>query len=374
MQYVTAIGIIGCGFVADLYMGSFRASGMDDPCLVFDHDPARLERFSAHWSLKNAATMEGFLEHLPNGALVLNLTNPAAHAAVSTSILEAGLHVYSEKPAALEFDEVEALVNLAKSRGLQFASAPCSVLGEAAQVLFKAVRDGVCGTPRLVYAELDDGFIPGAPYQDWVSASGAPWPFEDEFQTGSTLEHAGYYLSWLIACFGRVESVVAANEAVAQLPGEAAADFSCTILRFANGVTARLTCSIMASHDHSLRVFGDLGVLQVGEAWNNAASVTFKSRKRLRRRLIEGPVARRIRPPGKTHPKVKRTGAGSMNFALGPMEVVDAIGAGRTSRLGGDFALHQAEVTLAILKSARDGRRISLTSDVSEMEPMPWAR
>ena len=47
-------------------------------------------------------------------------------------------------------------------------------VGETAQTLAHAFRRGVGGTPRLVYAELDDGFIPQAPVHDWISDSGAP--------------------------------------------------------------------------------------------------------------------------------------------------------------------------------------------------------
>ena len=88
------------------------------------------------------------------------------------------------------------------------------MLGEAAQTLAHAVRSGVAGTPRLIYAELDDGFISQAPVNLWTSESGAPWPYRDEFRVGCTLEHAGYYLSWLIAMFGSVRRVVAASASV----------------------------------------------------------------------------------------------------------------------------------------------------------------
>jgi len=101
---------------------------------------------------------------------------------------------------------------------------------------------------------LDDGFIPQAPYRDWRSESGAPWPYEDEFHVGCTLEHAGYYLSWLIAMFGPVRRVVAAAaETIPDKPGAGGtADFSVATLMFDDGPPVRLTCSITASHDHTL--------------------------------------------------------------------------------------------------------------------------
>ena len=123
------------------------------------------------------------------------------------------------------------------------------MLNEAAQTMIRAVEAGVAGTPRLIYAELDDGFISQAPVDDWISESGAPWPWRDEFRTGCTLEHAGYYLGWLIAMFGPVRSVTAASARV--VPDKrgfdaAAPDFSTAALFFEAGPVARLTCSIAA--------------------------------------------------------------------------------------------------------------------------------
>eukprot|EP00581_Thalassiosira_minuscula_P021723 CAMPEP_0184435714 /NCGR_PEP_ID=MMETSP0738-20130409/505991_1 /TAXON_ID=385413 /ORGANISM="Thalassiosira miniscula, Strain CCMP1093" /LENGTH=213 /DNA_ID=CAMNT_0026802225 /DNA_START=36 /DNA_END=674 /DNA_ORIENTATION=+ len=206
-----SVSIIGCGFVADLYMRSFAAHPDIAVTQVFDHDPNRLKAFADHWNLHTADSLERLLGNLPQGSLVLNLTNPGAHYEVSRACLDAGHHVYSEKPLATDMADAISLHELAAQKGLLLSSAPCSVLGEAAQTLAKAIREEVAGPVRLIYAELDDGFIPQAPYADWKSESGAPWPAEDEFAVGCTLEHAGYYLTWLIGMFGTVRRVVAAN-------------------------------------------------------------------------------------------------------------------------------------------------------------------
>jgi predicted dehydrogenase len=316
------------------------------------------------------------LAELPPGSVVMNLTNPGSHFEVSRAILNAGHHVYCEKPLAMTMEEARTLHTLAAGHGLLIASAPCSVLGEAAQTLGHALRTGTAGTPRLVYAELDDGFIPQAPYGDWRSESGAPWPAGDEFAVGCTLEHAGYYLTWLIAFFGPVRRVVAASAEV--IPGKpsdgpAAPDFSVATLFFASGMVARLTCSIAAPHDHRIRVIGDAGVLEVKQAWNNAAPVRFHRRLTLRRRLLEWPLGRRIRLKGPTHPKVGRKGAAAMNFALGPVEMLESLRENRPCRLSAEFALHLTEVTLAIQNAGRDTGPQDMTTTCTPPEPMPWA-
>jgi hypothetical protein len=90
----------------------------------------------------------------------------------------------------------------------------------------------------------------------------------------------------------------------------------------------------------------------------------------IRRRLMESPLARTIRPRGPTHPSVRRNGAAAMNFALGPAEMLAAIAGGRPSRLSGDFAVHLTEVTLAM----QAGHVGPMTTTCGLMEPMPWAR
>ncbi len=364
------VALVGGGFVADLYMASLATFRHVEVIGVHDRDAGRLAAFAAHWSLPRFETLAELLAAQP--ALVLNLTNPASHAGITRACLEAGCHVFSEKPMVTDMAEAVALHGLAREQGLQLGSAPSSVLGRAAQTLGKALRDGTAGVPRLVYAELDDGFIPQAPVETWRSASGAPWPYTDEFRTGCTLEHAGYYLGWLIAFFGPVAKVVTSTaETLPDKRGvtDAAPDLSVATLHFADGPVARLTCSIAAPHDHRLRVIGDAGVLEVAEAWDNAAPVRFRKRLRIRRRLLESPLARRITLNGPTHPMMPRQGAAAMNFALGPVEMLAAIAGGREARLAGDYALHLTEATLAC---AREGvHRMQTTCQ--RMEPMPWA-
>lgn len=363
------VALIGTGFVADLYMRSFALHPEVTVAGVHDRDSERMRRFCSHWSVPGHATVTQLYASLPEGALILNLTNPGEHAAVTRSALEAGFHVFSEKPMTMAHDEAQSLLELAKSQSLHLASAPSSVLGEAAQTMGQALRHGSVGTPRLVYAELDDGYISQAPWQQWRSESGARWPGGDEFAVGCSLEHAGYYLSWLIAWFGAVRRVTSTTALAAGASGQAP-DISVAAIEFHSGLIARLTCSIVASHDHQIRVFSDTGVLSLREAWDNTSAIRFHRRYTIRRRLVEHPIGKRIRLKGPTHPKVKRFGAAAMNFALGPVEMLQALELGRTPRLAGSYAGHLTEVTLATQRAGVH----EMTSRCEPMEPMPWAR
>lgn len=375
------ISIIGTGFVADLYMRSLETYPHIKILKVFDHNSARLAAFAKFWKVTAASSIAEIVspatpDETPD--LILNLTNPDAHYIVSKQCLEAGRNVYSEKPLATKMQDAFDLHAIAKQRGLILTSAPCSYLSEVAQTLWLAIRQQQIGTPLLVYAELDDDFITQAPYKKWLSESGAPWPYEDEFKVGCTLEHAGYYLTWLMMIFGSVKKVVAASAELVKnkLPNieHTAPDFSTATLFFESGMVARITCGIVAPHNHSLRVIGDKGIVEINESWNNVAKVNIRKRFVLRRRLINSPFAKRFKIKGETHPKVPRRGAAAMNFALGPAAVLAAIQSGAQTAYLAEFALHLNEVTLA-MQNALDTAGVQIMQTrCPTLTPMAWAK
>ncbi len=165
-------GIVGCGYVADFYRATLKGYPELELAGITDRIAERATRFADFYQTKDYGSLEALLDD-PEIELIVNLTNPRNHYEVSRACLEHGKHVYSEKPLATEWDQAVELVELANVKGLRIASAPCTVLGEAAQTAWKAVREGRIGTVRLVYAELDDGMIHRENYKRWLSASGA---------------------------------------------------------------------------------------------------------------------------------------------------------------------------------------------------------
>jgi predicted dehydrogenase len=372
------VAIVGTGFVADLYMRSLQTFADIRVIRAYDRDPTRLREFCCFWHVTPTGSLDELLadgEDRPTTHLVLNLTNPSEHHAVTKRCLERRHNVYSEKPLATNMEDAKELHTLALSRKLFLTSAPCSHLSESAQTLRWAVDQRLVGNPLLVYAELDDDFITQAPYGKWRSESGAPWPYRDEFEVGCTVEHAGYYLTWLMMIFGPVKTVVAASAELvipklANLP-RSAPDFSTAALFFRSGVVARLTCSIVAPHNHCLRLVGDGGVLEIDECWNNAAPVRLRKRHVIRRRLYNSPFARTLRAPGAGHPRVGRRGSASMNFALGPAALLKAMSRGAPNKPYADFALHLNEVTLAIQNAGDSAGAQGIDTEFSYPDSRP---
>jgi predicted dehydrogenase len=311
----------------------------------------------------------------------------------------------------MTISESKDLVALANQQGLQITSAPCSLLGETAQTLWKAVRENAIGKVRLVYAEIDDGMIHQSSYKTWLSASGIPWPYQDEFEIGCTLEHAGYYVTWLAAFFGPAESVTAFSSCL--IPNKVSnellnpsntPDFSVACIKFKSGVVARLTCSIVAPHNHSLKIIGDDGLLETEECWfydapvyvqyREESSLTnptdfniskqsivlvqkfFSYAKRIQNKILMKQKNKTIYPLVRKPPKSKwyEDGGMQMDLSRGVAEMAASITEQRPNRLSADFSLHTNELVLAIHQAFQIRETVYLTTTFEPIEPMDWAK
>ena len=367
------IAIVGCGYVADMYMQTLP--GLDGLTLLgaFDRDPARLAAFTAFHKVPAFASLDALLADERVG-LVVNLTNPRSHHAVSLAALQAGRHVYSEKPLAMTMAEAEELVATAKARGLGLAAAPCNHLSDVVQQLGRELKAGRLGRVMLAQAEMDDGMVSELDYASWRSLSGAPWPARDEFEVGCTMEHAGYQISPLVALFGPVRRVTAFNACL--IPDKGAElgavvtspDLSIGMLEFDGGVVARLTNTIIAPNDRTLRVIGERGVATIPDVWEyhtklrvTATGMGFAARvSRKVEKKLSGFLPKLLL--GKSQPvahgrQVPRTQGGHrMDFSRGIAQLAAQIERGAPEMVGPDLALHVTEVTLALQSPATAAR------------------
>lgn len=380
----TGIAIVGCGYVADSYRHTLPLhAGALELRGVWDRDPQRLAAFTGCWGDHAYQGLDAVLGD-ERVQIVVNLTDPENHAKITKAAIGAGKHVYTEKPLAMTTAQAMEMRDLARAANVRLGAAPCNLLGEAAQTMWKAVRDGRIGRPVLAYAELDDGMVHRANYETWVSRSGRIWPARGEFETGCTFEHAGYALTVLCGMFGPVRRVtsfaallIADKKAKPPLP-HPAPDFSVGMLEFDHGVVARLTNSIVAPYEHRFRVVGEDGALDIREPWDYSCPVVL-------RRPAEGRISRILERRfggfgGSRVPHVRATpfkggrGKPTMDFSRGIAELAAAIRENRRSRLDEDFAVHVTEVTEVLQYPERFERPHAVQSRFAPIEPMDWAR
>jgi len=272
----------GC-YVFDKYMPTWGSHPDLIIAGVSDIDPKRVDAVTRYYGLKGYADNASLLAD-PEIDIVANFTPIRAHYEVSKTALEAGKHVYSEKPLVTRMDQARELMALAESRGLRLSCAPSNVLAATSQTMWKAVLDGAIGKPRLVYAEFnaDPCYLLGAdparqpaeggsfPYLrecSTRSVTGAPFPIIKEFEMGCTYEHVGYHLSWMCAMFGPVRSVMAFSKQIMpdktdlSLDPPDTPDLSVAVLDFHSGVVGRVTCSLAGQRDTSMLIIGSRGIL-----------------------------------------------------------------------------------------------------------------
>jgi len=344
------IAMLGCGYVANMYRLTLPAHPELVLAAVCDRERARAETMAR---LTGAAVLPDLAALLQDESipLVLNLTNPREHYETTKALLEAGKHVYTEKPLAMRLEQAEELTAMAEARGLMLVSAPCTLMSPTAQTLWRALREEAAGQVRLVYAEMDDGMVPRAPTAKWINEAGVAWPAQDEFEVGCAVEHSGYVLSWLCAFFGPAETVTAHAEILEpdKMPGVRLAptpDFSVAVIRFRSGVVARLTNGLYAEHDHRLALWGDDGALIVDDQRSDDSPVTLRRYRTLRRRRY---LARGRKLPliggGEAIPRYR--GSQTRDFCRAIADMAAAAQAGRQAYAGARFALHVTEVTLA---------------------------
>ena len=382
------IAVIGCGYVFDHYMTTIADHPAIEIAGVYDLDRERAERVGAFYGLP---VYEGVNEPLtdPSISIVANLTSIESHLEVSRAAIEAGKHVYSEKPLATTMDEAHALVDLAAARGMRLSAAPSNALSATVQTLWKAVEDRAVGDVRVVYAEFDDNPVYLLEPETWVSRSGAPWPYLHEYEMGCTWEHVGYHLTWMCAIFGPVRHVTAFSKRIlpdktdARLDPADTPDFSVACLDFECGVVGRITCSIAAPTDHRMRIVGNEGVL-TGDTYRDyrcpvrlepfntlslkARNLRIVRESRLLRSLtgvggVRVPLAESappggteiVRPRGGMLARWKASQRGWQDKSIGLAELAAAIREDRPHFPSPAFTLHLTELTLVIQGAGPDG-------------------
>ena len=110
------LGIIGCGNISTSYLRLAPLFKGLEVRSVADVNMEAAQARAAEFNV-NAQSVDDLLANRDLD-VVINLTIPDAHFAVTKRILEAGKHAYSEKPLVLSLDQGVTLRDLAKAKGL----------------------------------------------------------------------------------------------------------------------------------------------------------------------------------------------------------------------------------------------------------------
>ena len=193
------VGIIGTGVISQTYLENLTSFPDVAVVAVGDLIPERARAKAEEFGIGAWGTAADVLAN-PDVDLVVNLTIPAVHVEVSRAAVEAGKHVWTEKPIGLDRDSTRELLALAAQKGVRIGSAPDTLLGPGFQTAKRAIADGVIGTPLFVQTIFQtQGPDAWHPEPAFLFADGA----------GPLLDMGPYYFSALVSLLGPIEAVAA---------------------------------------------------------------------------------------------------------------------------------------------------------------------
>ena len=193
------VGIIGTGVISQTYLENLTSFPDVAVVAVGDLIPERARAKAEEFGIGAWGTAADVLAN-PDVDLVVNLTIPAVHVEVSRAAVEAGKHVWTEKPIGLDRESTRELLALAAQKGVRIGSAPDTLLGPGFQTAKRAIADGVIGTPLFVQTIFQtQGPDAWHPEPAFLFANGA----------GPLLDMGPYYFSALVSLLGPIEAVAA---------------------------------------------------------------------------------------------------------------------------------------------------------------------
>lgn len=362
------VGIIGCGNISDTYLRLAPLFRGIEIRACADRVMAAAEARGREFGVP-AMTVDQLLAS-DDIAVVVNLTIPDAHYEVTRQALEAGKHVYSEKPFVLSVENGLRLKAIADERRLLVGSAPDTFLGGASQLARKLIDEGALGTVTSGTAHvMSHGMEGWHPNPDFFFRPGA----------GPVLDVGPYYVANLINLIGPVKRLAAlANSAsptrtiggAGPRRGETIPVLTPTtlhaVLEFANGAVVTLGASwdVWAHRHGHMELYGTEGTLFLPDPNWFGGTVELAGPDGRARPIDSAGHPFSVPNHGQPEPSLAnyRT-AGLADMALALIE-------GREARCALERALHGIEVMTAILKSAETGAFVDLQTTCTRPAPL----
>lgn len=362
------VGIVGCGVIVGIYIHNIPRFRDLELVACADLRPEAAEATAAKAGIRAMPVAD--LLAAPDIDVVLNLTVPVVHAGVSRTAIDAGKHVYSEKPLGITVEEGEALMAAADARGLRVGVAPDTFLGAGHRICRELIDGGevgpvVAGTCFVLSAGME-GWHPNPSF--FFQRGGGP-----------ILDIGPYYISALTNLLGPITGVMAMDaigspERVVRAEGPfKGTSFKVevpttvtSLLEFANGARVMFGASWdITAHGHRpMELYGARaairppdpnfmgGTIEVGTASDDWRAIDPADR-----------------PFGTANWPVE-TPTRANDRGLGLAEMAAAIRAGRPHRASGNLGLHVLQVAEAIERSAKERCYVAIDAAVERPAAM----
>lgn len=342
------VGVIGCGSVSGQYLPHLARSPFVELVSTCDIIPERA---------RNRAEEFGIAHHYPHVDqmlagppfdLFVDLTDMQEHERLNRQALEAGRHVWSEKPIANSLAAGRALLELAAKRDLKVWGAPAVVNSPQFAFMARAIAAGKLGRVSAAHAAY------GHTGPDWSA-------FFYQKGGGSLPDLGVYNLTTLTGLLGPAGAVTAMTSIITktrqirdkgEIPVEAE-DNAMVLLDHGNGVLSHVQCGFnyFDPHGHdaagaersTITLFGTQGSMHlVGYDW----------------------APKGVDLSTADHPAPERHAIETKGYVWqeGASHVCECLATGKRSLITPEHALHIVEIMTAARQSQESGRRIDLDS------------
>lgn len=361
------VGIIGCGNISAAYMELSHLFKSIKVIACADIDPRAAEARAKQFGLR-ADSIDDLLA-ADDVDIVVNLTIPSAHYDVAKAVIEAGKHVYSEKPFVLSVKEANDLARRAARKSVRIGSAPDTFLGGAHQHARHLIDSGAVGKITGGTAHvMSHGMEDWHPNPDFFFKPGA----------GPMLDLGPYYITNLVQLLGPVKRVMAMAATPSEFrtitskprSGEKIKVETPTtlhaLLEFETGAIITLGTSWdVWHHGHNhIELYGETGTLYLPDPNFFGGELQMSQGKKLRKKLPAFKHALGV--ANQKHDE----GMMANYRTAGLADMASAILEGRPHRCSLEMSLHVVEVMLSILKAGETGKAINLASTCERPEAL----
>ena len=354
------VALIGAGTISDQYLADMVSYPDLDVLFVADVLTERAGQQATRYRVPGSGSPAEALAH-DGVEIVVNLTIPAAHAEVAGQALEAGKHVWNEKPLATGRAEAVALLDRADALGLRVGCAPDTVLGPSVQTARRMIERGDIGQPRTASVVMQtSGPHHWHPNPDFLFQSGG----------GPLLDMGPYYLTALTQIFGSVRRVAALGSSIGptrtigsgpragQVFDVTAPTYVGALYEFADASVAQATFSFDSAL-HRVGVFevaGTNGTIIAGDPNQFGGDVT---------------VVRAAQDEGATVSSTLEVRPGLAGRGIGVLDMARQLRAGAPHRATGRLALHVLDALLSTEEAIDRGGFVDVGTDVEPAEVLP---
>jgi predicted dehydrogenase len=342
------VAVIGCGSVSSQYLPHLAKCPHVELCATCDIIPSRAKAQAERFQVPNHYPhIDRLLAGTPFDLLV-NLTDMQEHEHLNQQAVEAGKHVWSEKPLANSLDAGQKILQAARTKRVRIWGAPAMVVSPQFAFMARAVAAGKLGKPAAAHAEY------GHEGPDWSA-------FFYEEGGGSLPDLAVYNLTTLTGVLGPAVAVSAMTSVVTptrQIRERGtirvvAEDNAMVLLDHGNGLISHVQSGFNYfnphGHDgsqeerHTVTIYGTRGFMGlVGYDWEP--------------RGVD--LATHEQPVPQRHATEKSDFVWQMGASL----AAESLATGKELLITPEHALHVLEIIEASRESQDTGRRVKLRS------------